>query len=336
MFPELFLIESGTCTKEVGSDFSKIAQNYVSSGVVCHALLFLQNLNFLDYIKEGKFFESTVLDQKKSIQLMLTAALKELEINGILHNRDGNLLFSEFGKELLKYLGLIMYIYDGYSQLFINFFKDFESEKKIEAQINDEAIVKGSDSLASNFIGPFIMRQFFNLDIEYGTICDLGCGDCSRLNFITQHTPFTGLGIDISRKAVKLAQKYLRVNKKLKVMCEDITSLKNQFPEVNILMQTMVMHDFPRSKICEMLTSYLSIFPNMQYFFYCDVVAPCSNLKSLLPGFDYIHAMLGIKTKSYDETLSMFQDSCYEVVEEHKIDNLNNTFLWILKPTHSK
>ncbi|MCH9634048.1 MAG: Indolepyruvate C-methyltransferase [Chlamydiae bacterium] len=315
---------------------ANLAQRYISSGVVCHSLVFLKKSKLLDRLLSSNFLELESIKGTRSKKIMVKKTLKELEINDVLHRIDERYYLTEFGTELVKYIGLMLYIYDGYSGLFSNFFKPhFQNlnKKKLSTLINDEAVVLGSDDLAQNFINPFIIRHLLDLDIKKGTICDLGCGGASRLHLIAQITRFNAIGIDISEKALSLAKKLTKNTKRIKIVKDNISHLRTSYPEVTILMQTMVMHDFSPTHNCsKILDSFLDKFPNMEYFFYCDIVAPSGDMKSQLPGFDYIHAMQGIETRTYNETITMFEQSNFEVVSENFIEGLSNTILWVLKP----
>lgn len=65
-------------------------------------------------------------------------------------------------------------------------------------------------------------------------------------------------------------------------------------------------------------------------------VSPSPSNNQILPGFDYVHALLGIPTRTYEETISMFKKSAFFIEKELAIPELPNTFLWILSPKHIK
>ena len=69
-----------------------------------------------------------------------------------------------------------------------------------------------------------------------------------------------------------------------------------------------------------------------KYFFYVDIVTPSQSQNGFFPGFDYVHGLLGIPIRTYEETLKMFDRLNYTMVKEICIPDLPNTFLWILSP----
>lgn len=309
------------------------ALKYISAGVVCFAIILLEHSGLLK-----KIIRNIPLNSKDIANIndnvLLNKAILELKINRIIRQESNHYLFTAFGHELIKYLGLVKYIYHGYSLFFSNQLEDAPYNSR---EMRIDSIIEGSNDLAKKFFDPVIIKAIKKLNVR-GTICDLGCGDGSRLKKVCKLFLCEGLGIERTLKNMKSQVNNEKVYAQVRLQKGDITNLKKQiWPNVNIIMQTMVMHDITPAKKCiNVINSYLKNFPNLKFFLYCDNVAPSLKLKSQLPGFDYIHGLLNVKTRNYEETIELLNLSKFQIIQEYPILDLPNTFLWVLSPKSSK
>lgn len=247
-------------------------------------------------------------------------------------NGDGYQL-TEFGNQLVKHRGSIGLIFGGYRHILANQEKYACDESHlVKKNIDYKAIARASIFFGDEAIDPIVIEVIKKLGIA-GTICDLGCGACSRLVKLCALTNSSGLGIELASDAIKEAKKNIQFVENVTIEQGDITRIERVYPEVELLMQFFVMHDIAAASECqEMMDSYLDNFPNLKYFIYTDVVSPSNSLNTQLAGFDYVHSLLGIKPRNYEETMKMFEHSQYSVVEEISILGRPNTFMWILSP----
>ena len=144
------------------------------------------------------------------------------------------------------------------------------------------------------------------------------------------------LGIDLCKESIKAANKLVRAKPLINFDVGDVRKLTRVWEEVEILMQCFMTHDIsPKLTMIHTLSSYKKSFPNMKYFIVVDVFSADSNekKKKFAPGFDYIHGLQNISTRSYDETVSLFKESGFEVELDIKSKTFPNTCLWILKPS---
>ena len=82
-----------------------------------------------------------------------------------------------------------------------------------------------------------------------------------------------------------------------------------------------------------MLHSSIRCFPDLRIFLYIDAVAPSAKVPTQLPGFDYVHSLLNIRTRTYEETMQIFEKSNFSVKKEIPISDLPNVYLWVLMPS---
>jgi hypothetical protein len=322
------------------SDFEESADKvrhlhaFIAAGVSCYALALLDELGLIDKILEkGDLNEQDVAQFPN--RLILRSAFITLHKNGIFREEQGRYFLTKFGSELMNCRGSIGLIYNGYRHVLANQTKYAVDEfLPIKKHIDSKSVAKASIYFGEKTLDPIVVELLKTLKIQ-GTICDLGCGAGTRLIDLCTELNCKGLGLEMSRQAIKLA-KQKSSSKLVSIKQEDITKIKNVWPDVELIMQFFVMHDItPDNRCLNIIKSYDINFPNLKYFLYVDVVAPCSSIQTQLPGFDYVHSLLGIQTRTYEETLKIFRDSQYEVINEVYISGLSNTFLWLLQKKNS-
>jgi hypothetical protein len=311
------------------SIINKQAINFITAGVGCNCLVALQKSNILEkLLKKGLSIYDV---EKQENPLCIKAALVTLEQCNIVCKHDRHYEFTEFGAALAKYLGLITIFFDGYADLISKQGRIVRNKiQHPESLMRGPSISEASILISDQAVDPILLREFDRLKFS-GTICDLGCGYGTKLSKICKLTNNDGLGFDCERHVIEEARK--SVDKHVSLEVGDITNLEGIWEDVVILMQSFLFHDFnPEDTCIKIMNSYLSNFPNLRYFFYIDIMSPSAAKNKIFPGFDYIHGLLGIPTRTYEETLHMFHRSNYSIEKEIPISDLPNTFLWILTP----
>ena len=110
----------------------------------------------------------------------------------------------------------------------------------------------------------------------------------------------------------------------------DVAHLKGVWEDVEIIMQSVMIHDIADEAECiKMLQSYSTHFPNFKYLLIVDVVAAEDGSSSYMPGFDYVHGLQGVEPRKYQENIALFQKAGYRIEREYPV-GLPNTFLWLL------
>lgn len=309
--------------------------NFIASGICCHSMLLVSELGVLRLLKSSKgcclqsFFKKTSLKNPTAIQ----AALLSLEKLKIVERKKSRYYLTKFGCSLSDNIGLIKLLFQGYGSMFVNQSQlVLGSLKKPEDFFDGEAIAESSIQFSEETIIPKIISQIKKLKIK-GSVCDFGCGAAVHLIKICNDLGLNGYGLDLDKKAVSLAKKNSKPFKNIRIIHKDLTKLDKVFNDVEVVMQCHVMHDIvPDSNCIKILNSTLTSFPNLKYFFFIDIVTSFDSEEPSMPGFDYVHGLQGIQTRTYEQTLKMFTKSKFQVVNELKIPSMPNTFFWTLEP----
>lgn len=303
--------------------------DFINAGVGCNCLVALSEAGFLN-----KILESNQLDDKKiencANSICIQSAVLTLEKCGVFIRYEDCYKLTEFGRRLIEYIGMITIFFDGYAGLVANQAEIVKSEKPkdINKLVKWTSVSESSIKISEQMLDPIILKEMEGLDFS-GTICDLGCGHGTILSKVCKQTGHKGLGFESHLETIQQARE--QVYFEVQIELADITNLQGVWDDVAVLMQAFVFHDFnPDIKCIEIMNSYLKNFPNLKYFFYSDIVTSSSDKPELFPGFDYVHGLLGIKTRTYEQTIEMFSKSNYKIYKEIPIMDLPNTFLWIL------
>ncbi len=316
--------------KKLQQRLKKRSMDFISAGVGCNALVAINEIGILKKFVDGSCFHLSELKTYKN-PVCIKAALISLEKCGILSKKNDTFRMTDLGLKVAENIGLITIFFDGYGQLLANQSKIIE-EKIVDAKklVRWPVVSKSSIQISEKAVTPTLIKEFLALKFK-GTICDLGCGHGVMLSKICQQIGNHGLGFERSPKTVHEAKTIVPSN--VSIELADITLLKGIWEDVTFLIQAFVFHDFFSQKRCvNILNSYLNNFPNLRYFFYVDIVSPSESNTSFFPGFDYIHGLLNIPTRTYEETIQIFHQSEYVIAKEVKISELPNTYLWILSP----
>ncbi len=302
---------------------------FIAAGIACNCFVTLAESGLLNTLVDTKHLSKKDIE-KSTNPILVKSALMTLEKCQIVQMSKDGYKITKFGANISKFSGLISMLFTGYGNLMAH--QDQIVKKKAtnsNSFIRSEAVSKAAVQLAANTFDPILIQEFTHLKFS-GTICDLGCGYGRMLSQICEIHGNSGLGFECDRKVVKQAKKQFK-DTNIAIEHGNIIKLQGIWEDVVVLMQCHVFHDFTPNKACiKLMNSFLKNFPNLRYFFYLDTVAPSDD--EFLPGFDYVHGLLGIQTRTYEETQQMFDESAYEVLKEIKIEGLPNSYLWILAP----
>ncbi len=307
----------------------KSVLNFIASGIACNCITLINSLGLIEDLKSKNGLS---LNPLLKSSLAIQSALLSLEKLHIVKRENLKYYLTSFGDEIVEQIGLIKMLFEGYGPLMamqtkIVKGKIFNPQKLL----NGAAIADASIQFSENTVIPILVKEMKELKIK-NKICDFGCGSAVHLVKICQLLNLDGLGIDLDPNAIKIAKKSTANNKRITILQENITLIKEIDFEVEAVMQCHVMHDINPAAYCiKIINTTLKCFPNLKYFFYVDVVSPSEKIKSFMPGFDYVHGLQGIKTRNYEETIQMLKSTNFEICKEMQIPSMPNTFYWLLK-----
>ncbi len=312
---------------------TKPGLNFISAGIGCHAFTIIEKVGILtSFINHGFFSEEEFENQEKfKNPLAIRSACLSLCMCNVLSKTGKIYTLTELGIQLAKNIGLITMLFEGYGELLVKgsavALGNFPNPEKL---MNGASIAYSSIQFGEETVDPSIIEIIQKLDIR-GTICDLGCGSAHRLVKVCQAVSLPGLGLDAHPDAIRIAKEFAKDFSSIKIEQADVTKLQGIWEDVEIIMQSFMTHDIIPDDLCiEIIRSYRNNFPNLKYFIIVDIVAPNDHFHSHMPGYDYVHGLLGIETRRYDKTIQIFLDAGYDIVDELPL-NMPNTYIWILK-----
>ena len=311
------------------------ALDFITTGISCYCLVYLKNVGILELLLQGKSIDCDVLSCAEFAEqrVAIRSALITLERVKVVERRSDAFYLTELGLSLGEYIGLIVLLFEGYGSLMA---KQGEIAQhlpcKVSELLNGKSIAESSIQFGKNTVDPLVSRLLLELQSK-GTLCDLGCGVGTRLTRLCRETGNPGLGFENDDQAIALARENNQPEDGLIFEKGDITEIKGVFENVVVLMQYFVFHDFVlRGDWVAMIDSYLTNFPNLDYFIYVDIVAPSKVQNGFMPGFDYVHGLQGIETPTYEQMHDQFKQSQFNIKQEIPVPGLPNTFLWVLIP----
>lgn len=296
---------------------------FISSSIGCFALSFLARRDLLQKIVNRQLEESSLKVYEDRIAIR--SAIHTLMQSKVIHREIRPYTLTPLGKSVVDHISLIQMLLGGYGNLMVRSIV----EKPTRFPIHDTEVAKASVPFGKNSIDPIVLEELSFL-CPNKIICDLGCGIPNRLIEFCTRFGTKGLGLDCSKKTLNIGKKLIKRHLNITLEREDITNLQKIWPSVDILMQYFVLHDItPASKCISVLNGYRHHFPNFRYFVYIDIVFSPDD-SDHMPGFDYVHGLQNIQTRTYEETIDLFNKASLTIYKERRIDTLPNTYLWIL------
>lgn len=270
------------------------------------------------------------LKKAKNIAL-LKAAFSTLICAKLLKIKDGKYSLTTSGHSIAEHIGILTLPLVGYRKLIE---KQFDLLNKpnywSDSEIDYQTISLSSIQFGGDLIDQILIDLFRFLNPK-GTICDFGCGTGSKLIELCKINGVSGLGLEKSEKVIEKSKVLIQENSKIEIIQADIEKLEGVWEDVEIGLISFVLHDISPEKNCvQFLTSLKKHFPRMRCFIVVDAVSMSEDL-SILPGFDYVHGLQGITPRTYQETKKVFEDAKFNVFKEISIENMPNTFVWVLE-----
>jgi len=320
---------------------SQKAASFYNSYVGCHIIVALYHLNVIDQLDEHGAVEIEAI--KKSTASDVDHVLKVAELLNIIETSDGQIFYTELGKDVSKNVGFFLWIVGGYSALLEKTNELIGANRpSLKGLIDGEYVALGSFECGKKLMRNTLLDVMQNLN--YHKIADLGCGNAGRLiKFVNLKDDSTGVGIDISREAIQSAKSNIHeegLENKIQLFCENIfNSLKDKsvvFPEVDVVTNFMVFHDILNMEAIndDIFSYFFHTFPNAEYYVIADTVKGGDYEKEDLPmfsvGFELIHKLMGVELFPLQYYIDYFNKSGL-TIERMEFFGAPNTYIFLLK-----
>lgn len=229
-----------------------------------------------------------------------------------------------------------------------------ENRKGDFYQRDGAAIAYACREANRQFFDPAFWAAIEELDYNFHSVVDLGCGSGERLMQILEHYPkTTAIGVDVSSAAIKFAEMESQkrgFEKRLSFTLDDARNLKprKEFEQVDLLTCFLMGHDFwPRENCVASLRTLRQVFPNIHRFYLCDTTrgilpsthggAPAGPVEEghvpiFSLGFEFGHALMGAYIPTIKEWHEVFTEGGWRCVKSHEIPQLAFNVLFELAP----
>lgn len=308
---------------------------FVSAGLACHAICLAHEMGILEILDEAGSIATEALKGYKNFPL-IRAAMNTLAGAGLVNLNGGVYVLSSLGRTIYKDIGSIVMPFSGYGRLLAKQSSlASDPDAWSDSDLDNIVISDASVNFGETNLDPVIFSIIKNLNPRQ-TICDFGCGSAEKLFKISCKFGVKGLGFDRSLEVVKKAQRTFQHVEQLEIVQGDIRDLSGIWEDVELGLMSFAFHDIHlQGEACQFLTNLPSHFPQMKHLIVADIVSFSEAVPSIMPGFDYVHGLQGIAPRTYEETLEVFEQSGFTIVDEVAVPNMPNTFVWVLEPALS-
>lgn len=292
----------------------------------------IERSGILKRLAEGEEIELSCLDTFPNPALILVA-LNTLVGSRILNLKNKTYKLTKLGQRLADNISDIVLPFVGYAKLLSKQFQLLENpDISLDDDIDYQSIALASVGFGLDNLDPILLKLFENINPK-GTICDLGCGTGEKLVKICSLLNIPGLGIEKSKEVIRASHEFTADNSQVEVIEGDATALEGIWEDVEVAMMSFVYHDIRSESSCEsFLKSLRKHFPRLRLFVVIDIVSISEDLPTIMPGFDYVHGLQGFSPRDYESTVNTFSLGGFKNIQEIKVPNMPNTFIWALKP----
>lgn len=304
---------------------------FITTGLGCHALCLLKKLGILERLITSGFFSEDAV-QKFRNPALLKAALATLVAAQVLKVENKSYSLTQLGQDIVQNIGALLLPFDGYKDLLskqLHLMDDPEDWS--DDEIDYKSIAISSINFGVKDLDPILINLIDSLRIK-GTLCDFGCGTAEKLSKICKQTHLSGLGIEKDRKVIQESHKFTSKHPEIEIVHSDIQELTGVWEDVEVGLISFVLHDihFEQDGL-SFLNSLKKNFPRIKCLIVVDIVSFSESINLIMPGFDYVHGLQGVTPRTYEETHELFEKSKLQLIQEIKVPNMPNTFIWVLK-----
>lgn len=307
--------------------------DFLSKGISCHALCLLKYSGILDIMLRGEEIQEKSLQHYKNPSLIRAALATLTSVEAVVID-SGQYYLTPLGKNLGKHIASIFLPLVGYRNLLANQYKLLNKPSSwTESDIDFSSIATSSIDFGLSEMDPLILDIFKQFKPK-GTLCDLGCGTGKKLIEICGELGIKGLGFEKDPSVIKVNEEFIKSCSFVEIIKGDIANLHEVWEDVTTAMMNMVFHDIAPEKSCvKFLQSLRKHFPRLQCLIIADMVSMSEDCPSVMPGFDYVHGLQGMTPRNYQETMQIFVNAGYSLINEIAVPNMPNTFVWVVVPS---
>jgi SAM-dependent methyltransferase len=285
--------------------------------------------------------EKTGTDERRLKALLQVG----VALGNLVQDGQGNYGVTPAGEELRRWLGYFTWSVGGYGKLLRQLGPLAKNETSWDGMRDSGMVAIGTD-----YNSRMLMQEPFwdVLDkLQFSVIADLGCGNAGRLVQCCQRYPrVKGVGIDISRSAISLAEELVRkegVADRMTLVCGDVLEAigseqhRDVLSQVEIVTSFMMLHDLLNvSGLKDSVFDRLRrAFPHAKYFLIADTprMPPLEEL-SKVPifnlGYDLLHEFMSVRLPARAEYEEAYAKAGLTV--ERCLDfGSPFTYLWLLR-----
>lgn len=249
-------------------------------------------------------------------------------------------------QEIYDDQGYFYWMMGGYGG-FLNRFADLsrvENRKGNYFSRDGAAIALSGRNYGSIHVDPFFEQIIQNLDFK--KVADLGCGSAERLiQIVRRRKQIEGVGIEVNSQGAAVARRNVQdqqLQNRIEVVESDVARLEPHpaFESVELITSFFMGHDlWPRENCIAVFRNFLSVFPQVKYFVFCDTYRsneePKQNLPTFTLGYEVFHTLMGQHIPSLEDWYNVFSVSGWKAVA-HSPVGIPFTRVFVLSPESSE
>jgi hypothetical protein len=202
------------------------------------------------------------------------------------------------------------------------------------------AIARSGKDYGAKFVDE-IVHELLDT-ISFKKMADLGCGSANRILEIVGKKGCKAIGIEIDSGGVEVARQNVQksgyTDYHMQIIQGDVSRLlyRKEFEQVDLISSFFMGHDlWPKERCIDIFRNFLKVFPNIEYFLFCDTfrsnLPPKETLPTFTLGFEVFHSLMQQYIPTLDEWRELFGEAGWKCEKEIATE-IPYTNIFLLKP----
>jgi hypothetical protein len=260
------------------------------------------------------------------------------------HDSDSDSVWlTDAGKDMSRMRGYFTWAVGGYAEVFASAGDIAAGRRRYGEQVlrNEAMVALGSSQNDRRLMADTLDRVL--ADLDFTGVADLGSGTSARVCRVVRDRPgVTGIGIDLSLPATKLAQQTIGeagLDGRVRAVVGDVREIvrnrrgREVAGEVDLMMSFFLLHDLLADPATRegFLTGLRETFPEVRTFVLADtVLRPAGPERGTLPifatGFELAHALMGVPLHTKERYEQLFAAAGLKIAQVHPF---GTPFSWL-------
>lgn len=253
-------------------------------------------------LEDGGLTDEVVADRDPPAAALLAATLRYAQQRGLIEHVGNAYRLTDLGQEICRDKGYLVWLVGGYGEPLrrIGALTTGAARYGQEYVRDGEWVAGGAALLGRADVVPYAMDLLAG--IQFRHMLDIGCGNARFLLLACERFGVTGVGVDLSPEACRLAERAVvaaGMSERVQIALGDAADLRKipRLAETDLVVTFFLLHEIlaaGRDALVRYLSDLAGYLPAGAHLLIAEVEPPRPDGPTrFTPEFTYVHAMMG-------------------------------------------